>query len=78
MGVRPEMRKYAKVAWTFLNAAGYINFGVAPAMSERIFKTPAKRGTIIVIGAGLAGVRPFPSSLRSSIDSALRKPSRYR
>lgn len=53
--MRPEMRKYARVAWTFLNAAGYINFGVAPAMSERIFKKPPARETIIVIGAGLAG-----------------------
>jgi hypothetical protein len=44
--------------------AGYINFGVAPAISERIFKAQPDKGTIIVVGAGLAGA--FPQRKRSS------------
>ncbi|EIE24819.1 hypothetical protein COCSUDRAFT_36098 [Coccomyxa subellipsoidea C-169] len=55
-GVKPDLRKYARVAWTFLNTAGYINFGVAPDIAAKALKTPATRGTVIIIGAGLAGL----------------------
>ncbi len=54
-GVKPDLRKYARVAWTFLNTAGYINFGVALDIAAKALKTPATRGTVIIIGAGLAG-----------------------
>lgn len=53
--MKPELRKYARVAWTFLNTAGYINFGVAPDLIARALKTAPTRGTVIVVGAGLAG-----------------------
>ena len=56
-----EMRQYARVAWTFLNNAGYINFGVAPAIAQEALGTPQTKGSVIVIGAGMAGERPVPS-----------------
>lgn len=56
--MKPELRKYARVAWTFLNTAGYINFGVAPDIAAKALKTPATRGTVIIVGAGLAGNVP--------------------
>lgn len=55
MAVPLEMRRYARVAWTFLNNAGYINFGVAPAIAEEALGTPQTKGAVIVIGAGMAG-----------------------
>ncbi|BDA49228.1 Lysine-specific histone demethylase 1 homolog 1 [Coccomyxa sp. Obi] len=55
-GVKPELRKYARVAWTFLNTAGYINFGVAQDIAAKALKTSATRGTVIIVGAGLAGL----------------------
>ena len=54
-GVKPELRKYARVAWTFLNTVGYINFGVASGIAAKALKTPATRGNVIIVGAGLAG-----------------------
>ncbi|CAA2984311.1 FLOWERING LOCUS D [Olea europaea subsp. europaea] len=42
-------------AYDFLVLHGYINFGVAPAIKERIPLKPSKR-SVIVIGAGLAGL----------------------
>ena len=59
-----ELRHYARVAWTFLNALGYINFGVAPAIAKRALAAPQERGSVIVVGAGLAG--GLPSSLSTS------------
>ncbi|KAK9918934.1 hypothetical protein WJX75_008165 [Coccomyxa subellipsoidea] len=55
-GVKPDLRKYARVAWIFLNTAGYINFGVAPDIAAKALETPATRGTVIIVGAGLAGL----------------------
>ncbi len=55
LAVPLEMRQYARVAWTFLNNAGYINFGVAPAIAKDALETPQTRGSVIVIGAGMAG-----------------------
>ena len=49
------MRKYARVAWTFLNTAGVINFGVAPAIAKEALGTLQTKGSVIVIGAGMAG-----------------------
>ncbi|KAK4480356.1 hypothetical protein RD792_013427 [Penstemon davidsonii] len=42
-------------AYSYLVAHGYINFGVAPAIKERISVDPSKPN-VIVIGAGLAGL----------------------
>ena len=44
---------YAKVAYRFLSAAGYINFGIAPALKPDLQQQD--KGTVIVVGAGLAG-----------------------
>ncbi|KAL0317350.1 UNVERIFIED_CONTAM: protein FLOWERING LOCUS D [Sesamum angustifolium] len=42
-------------AYSYLVSHGYINFGVAPAIKERILVEP-KHSSVIVIGAGLAGL----------------------
>ena len=55
MAVPVDMRQYARVAWTFLNNAGYINFGVAPAIAAEALETPQTKGSVIVVGAGMAG-----------------------
>lgn len=44
-----------RAAYRFLSQAGYINFGVAPAIKERV-RTGGPKATMIVIGAGLAGL----------------------
>ena len=55
-GVLTELRHYARTAWTFLHGAGYINFGVAPAIAKRALGTLPDRGSVIIVGAGLAGM----------------------
>ncbi len=55
LAVPVDMREYARVAWTFLNHAGYINFGVAPAIAEEALGTSQTKGSVIIIGAGMAG-----------------------
>ncbi|GAB4836410.1 hypothetical protein Ancab_001322 [Ancistrocladus abbreviatus] len=42
-------------AYDFLVSRGYVNFGVAPSIQEKIPAEPSKSG-IIIIGAGLAGL----------------------
>ncbi|KAJ8434349.1 hypothetical protein Cgig2_019976 [Carnegiea gigantea] len=42
-------------AYDFLVSHGYVNFGVAPSIKERIPGEPSKGG-VIIIGAGLAGL----------------------
>ena len=63
MCVPLDMRQHAKTAWTFLNNAGYINFGVAPAIAKPALDTPQIRGSVIVVGAGLAGESDSLSTL---------------
>ena len=55
--LRPRLVPYARAAWKFLNAVGFINWGLAGPVKERCAK-PAKKARIIVVGAGLAGVPP--------------------
>lgn len=43
-------------AYNFLVSHGHINFGVAPAIKERLPKEPTRPDTVIVVGAGLAGL----------------------
>ncbi|CAM0903377.1 unnamed protein product [Alopecurus aequalis] len=43
-------------AYNFLLSHGHVNFGVAPAIKERLPKEPTRPNTVIVIGAGLAGL----------------------
>ena len=47
-------RAYAITAWRFLTKTGFINFGVAAGMSAKQAEAP--KGTIIVVGAGMAGL----------------------
>ena len=55
-GVLTELRHYARTVWTFLHTAGYINFGVAPAIAKRALGAPQDKGSVIIVGAGLAGM----------------------
>lgn len=59
----PTLRPYGHIAWHFLNARGYINFGVSPAVlqhTRRLLQpgegAAATRGSVVVVGAGLAGL----------------------
>lgn len=58
--VRPRHAAYAKAAWTFLDTFGYINFGVAPALAPPPSMQNGSKGTVIVVGAGLAGELQTP------------------
>ena len=51
-----EMKAYALAAWTFLDSMGYINFGVSTSIQERMNQASEDKGTVIVIGAGCAGL----------------------
>ena len=50
-------RPYAIAAWRFLTKTGYINFGVAPGMAAKQSgnRDEPPKGTVIVVGAGMAG-----------------------
>lgn len=51
-----SQRGYAQVAWRFLDSLGLINFGVAKdILTQGTGKRKSGR-TVIVVGAGLAGV----------------------
>lgn len=52
----PEERAYALAAWTFLNAMGYINFGVSEVVHHKVATEPATKGSVVVIGAGCSGL----------------------
>ncbi|KAI4382716.1 hypothetical protein MLD38_008643 [Melastoma candidum] len=43
-------------AYDYLVSHGYVNFGVAPAIKEKIPKEPTLSKSVIIIGAGLAGL----------------------
>lgn len=47
---------YALAAHRFLSALGYINFGVAPALHRHMANAPQSAGSVVVIGAGCAGL----------------------
>jgi len=52
--IQPRHRHVVAAAWRFLDREGYINWGVAPAITDRALQE--KPETVVVIGAGLAGV----------------------
>ena len=56
--VSSRHRKYVGAAWRFLNCAGHINFGVGEGLLRRAAELPASNGTVVVVGAGLAGTWP--------------------
>lgn len=50
-------RAYAIAAWRFLTKTGFINFGVAPGMAAKQgSSSEPPKGTIIVVGSGMAGM----------------------
>lgn len=51
-----EERAYALAAWTFLDAMGYINFGVSEVVHHKVATEPATKGSILVVGAGCSGL----------------------
>jgi len=54
--IPPHCEHLLNAAYSFLVSHSYVNFGVAPAIKERIPKEPTRPTTIVVIGAGLAGL----------------------
>lgn len=48
-------RPYAVAAWRFLHQTGFINFGVAPGVSGKQQTEQGSKGTVVVVGAGMAG-----------------------
>ncbi|KAF0891253.1 hypothetical protein E2562_009431 [Oryza meyeriana var. granulata] len=54
--IPPHCDHLLSAAYSFLVSHGYVNFGVAPAIKERLPKEPTRPNTAIVIGAGLAGL----------------------
>ncbi|GER51255.1 lysine-specific histone demethylase 1 homolog 3 [Striga asiatica] len=56
VGVVPEhCRPLLDTTYDYLVSHGYINFGVAPAIKEKILVEP-KKPNVIVVGAGLSGL----------------------
>lgn len=53
--IRSEHKNLVIAAYRFLSFYGYINFGVAPSIKAVIPDEPTK-ATVIIIGAGLAGL----------------------
>ncbi|KAG8083084.1 hypothetical protein GUJ93_ZPchr0014g47174 [Zizania palustris] len=54
--IPPHCDHLLSAAYSFLVSHGHVNFGVAPAIKERLPKEPTRPNTVIVIGAGLAGL----------------------
>ncbi|XP_066343640.1 lysine-specific histone demethylase 1 homolog 3-like [Miscanthus floridulus] len=54
--IPPHCEHLLTAAYSFLVSNSYVNFGVAPAIKERIPKEPTRPTTVIVVGAGLAGL----------------------
>lgn len=52
--IQSQFQDLVRIAWEFLNLMGYINFGVN--MPARPLPGPKPTQSVIVIGAGLAGV----------------------
>ena len=57
-GLPESLQTYSRIAWRFLESMGFINFGVSPQILARHGAQPPTRGTVLVIGAGLAGQSP--------------------
>lgn len=51
--VPAQHRQLATAAWRFLDREGYINWGVAEAITNR--PVPERPEIVLVIGSGLAG-----------------------
>lgn len=54
-----EDKEFAKIAWRYLDARGLVNFGLSEEIMKRRATKSAgatQKGTVIVLGAGLAGL----------------------
>jgi lysine-specific histone demethylase 1 len=54
--VSRQHRPYALAAFRFLSASGHINFGVSAAQQRYLAEAPEAAGSVVVIGAGCAGL----------------------
>jgi hypothetical protein len=61
--IASRYRHLVPLAWRFLYRHGWINFGVAPAIMS--YPQPAQKGSVVVVGAGLAGGRLMLTWLRA-------------
>jgi hypothetical protein len=51
--IAARYRHLVPLAWRFLYRHGWINFGVAPAITS--YPQPTQKASVVVVGAGLAG-----------------------
>lgn len=56
--IRAEHRGLVNTAYLFLLHHGYINFGLAPAITKEKLRSPEgpTKGNVVIIGAGIAGL----------------------
>jgi len=54
--IRSQHGDLVQKTYDFLNSRGYINFGVAPQFRVAQRQGIPSRGSVIVLGAGLAGL----------------------
>ena len=64
-GLQGVQRAYGQVAWRFLDACGFINFGVMQQVPEQGTSNEAVVSrNIIIIGAGMAGNYPHRTAAK--------------
>lgn len=54
--IPPHCETLLNSAYSYLVSHGYVNFGVAPAIKEKIPAEPSRPNNVIIVGAGLAGL----------------------
>lgn len=54
--IQPKFRGLVQLAFRFLEANGFINFGVAPQFTQALGRAGTRNGCVVIVGAGLAGL----------------------
>lgn len=54
--IQPKFHGLVQLAYRFLDANGFINFGVAPLFAQALERAGTRNGCVVVVGAGLAGL----------------------
>uniref|UniRef100_A0A7S3XDU6 SWIRM domain-containing protein n=1 Tax=Picocystis salinarum TaxID=88271 RepID=A0A7S3XDU6_9CHLO len=54
--IQPKFRGLVQLAFRFLEANGFINFGVGPQFTQALGRAGTLNGCVVIIGAGLAGL----------------------